>query len=142
MLRLRRARLLRQSCPIEACKYEQVNFNLLKDRSQLAIETAIANAIVCHTVNREVKGSNSLHGRNLVGDFCSWCYMHTPPTNSAINEYMTILLVWRWENKDSALHHHVRRLRMKSFTLKTHGGLRASFFLFTIQNDNCCIQVA
>ena len=48
---LRRARLLRRACPIDARKYDKINFNLLKDRSQLAMDTAIVNKI-CSEMRR------------------------------------------------------------------------------------------
>ena len=47
---LRRARLLRRACPIDARKYDKINFNLLKDRSQLAMDTAINK--ICSEMRR------------------------------------------------------------------------------------------
>ncbi|KAG1674911.1 Amiloride-sensitive sodium channel subunit gamma [Nymphon striatum] len=53
----RRARSLRRSCPIDARRYDKISFNLLNDRSQLAIETAIVNRI-CLLVVKNVLTSH------------------------------------------------------------------------------------
>src|ERR1700733_7692336 len=42
---LRIAKSTRRCCPIEARRYERISFNLLKERSQLAIDTAIVSKI-------------------------------------------------------------------------------------------------
>ena len=54
---LRSARSLRRPCPIDAREYDKISFNLLKDRSQLAIETGIINKI-CREIRRFGKTSS------------------------------------------------------------------------------------
>ena len=54
---LRIAKSTRRCCPIEARRYERISFNLLKERSQLAIETAIVSKI-CNAMRKFGKTSS------------------------------------------------------------------------------------
>ena len=54
---LRIAKSTRRYCPIEARRYERISFNLLKERLQLAIETAIVSKI-CNAIHKFGKTSS------------------------------------------------------------------------------------